>query len=587
MIRYMERIIAFCCNLIWVSICFPSYVNFEASGRFVAWVQKRILLKIIKRNRKTCLGLKYDFSTIQKLREFQQRLPVTTYEDYFGYIARIKKGEEHILTFDKVVRLIPTSGSSAASKYIPYTSALKKEFLRGIRSWVFALYTANRELFWGKHYWSITPLGEDIMNHHKGGVPVDFGQDGDYFSRIERIILSLLLVIPQDAGKIRDIKSLRYVSLLYLLTERELRFVSIWNPLFFTLMLRDLPGLFPQLLNDLNDRRIHESIELPVELRCKLERKIHITERRLAELKVIYDSWKTDPGGLLFNKIWPHLRVISCWASANATHCIQELSRMFPNVAIEPKGLMATEGIVSLPLFENYGDSRFLAITSHFYEFLEMDTNESFCVNSYARLACELEVGKKYMVLLTTSGGLYRYNLQDIIEVTGFKGKVPLVKFIGKADYISDLAGEKLNAFHVEGVLHQLFAESGIQPLFYLLAPEQNGNHSYTYTLFMQVNDQDRQKIAFCPERLDTELSKNFHYRYCRKLGQLVMARIFLISAAELPEQVYFSHMALKKSVKGSTMKIPVLSKELEWSKVFQGEFIGLKAMAESNAAGS
>ena len=54
-------------------------------------------------------------------------------------------------------------------------------------------------------------------------------------------------------------------------------------------------------------------------------------------------------------------------------------------------------------------------------------------------LAHELELNKQYEVVLTTSGGLYRYKLRDIIEVMGFDEGVPLFRFVGKAGYISDL----------------------------------------------------------------------------------------------------------------------------------------------------
>ena len=63
-------------------------------------------------------------------------------------------------------------------------------------------------------------------------------------------------------------------------------------------------------------------------------------------------------------------------------------------------------------------------------------------------------------MILTTSGGLYRYRLKDIVRVTGFAGSVPLIKFMGKQDKVSDLFGEKLN----ERFVQDTFSALGLVP---------------------------------------------------------------------------------------------------------------------------
>lgn len=44
----------------------------------------------------------------------------------------------------------------------------------------------------------------------------------------------------------------------------------------------------------------------------------------------------------------------------------------------------------------------------------------------------EVEVGKRYEVLCTTNDGLWRYTLDDIVEVVGFSPTdgQPLIKYI-------------------------------------------------------------------------------------------------------------------------------------------------------------
>src|SRR5262249_44287427 len=105
---------------------------------------------------------------------------------------------------------------------------------------------------------------------------------------------------------------------------------------------------------------------------------------------------------------WPNLQLISCWADAGAAVHVPALREAFPKVEIQSKGLIATEAFVSLPLFSYDGAA--LAIRSHFFEFEEISTT------GRCRLAHEIERGGRYRVIVTTAGGLYRYQLRDEIE---------------------------------------------------------------------------------------------------------------------------------------------------------------------------
>src|SRR5207249_3288149 len=128
---------------------------------------------------------------------------------------------------------------------------------------------------------------------------------------------------------------------------------------------------------------------------------------------------------------WPRLALISCWADAAAARCLGEVRALFPAVELQPKGLIATEGMVSLPLAGR--PAPVLAARCHFFEF-EEERARGRC-----RLAHEVEAGGRYRVVLTTAGGLYRYQLGDVVEVVGFEGQCPLLRFLGKGDRVSDL----------------------------------------------------------------------------------------------------------------------------------------------------
>ena len=186
-------------------------------------------------------------------------------------------------------------------------------------------------------------------------------------------------------------------------------------------------------------------------------------------------------------------------------------------MALQPKGLLATEAFISLPQAGLPGAA--LATTAHFFEFLT-DSGE-------ARLAHQLEKGGVYEVVVTTGGGFYRYRLHDAVEVVGFAGQAPCLRFAGKTDRVSDWFGEKLNERFVAGALERLFESRRLRPRFAMVAPEvapEPAAGTLRYVLYLELPDsQDGGGLG---EELDRALCENFHYAYCRRLGQLAPPRV-------------------------------------------------------------
>ena len=156
----------------------------------------------------------------------------------------------------------------------------------------------------------------------------------------------------------------------------------------------------------------------------------------------------------LFPRIWNNLTLISCWGDGAAQYQLQQLQTRFPGIAVQKKGLLATEGVVSFPL-EQAGGS-VIAYDAHFFEFIEQ-------ASAPPRLLWEIEPGKTYTVLLTTGGGLYRYNLQDKITVTDLFGDLPVVTFVGRTN-TADMVGEKLEEAQVQQALDAVLARRGSGP---------------------------------------------------------------------------------------------------------------------------
>lgn len=145
-------------NSLWYLSNLPDSLAFRLARRNVADTQASLLLRLLHRNADTDFGRRYDFASIRSVAAYQERVPLSTYDDYREAIEAIGAGQPRILTDEPVLLLEPTSGSAAATKHIPYTATLKAEFQRAIAPWIVNLCNHDPRLLWGQAYWSVTPV---------------------------------------------------------------------------------------------------------------------------------------------------------------------------------------------------------------------------------------------------------------------------------------------------------------------------------------------------------------------------------------------------------------------------------------------
>jgi hypothetical protein len=236
------------------------------------------------------------------------------------------------------------------------------------------------------------------------------------------------------------------------------------------------------------------------------------------------------------------------------------LAELFPQAQFQGKGLLATEGVVSFPL-EGY-PGHVLALRSHFFEFLPTGEEDP-------RLAHELEQVQQYEVVLTTGGGLYRYRLGDIIEVVGHLGEAPLLCFRGKTEAVSDRFGEKLNELHVRQALETTLAQHALQPNFAMVAYEDRSTPP-AYTLFIEAPGSSEPLLQAVTADLEAALQQNFHYGYCRELGQLGSLGLFRIRGQAL--DTYLA-VCQAQGQRAGDIKPVALHRLANWSQYFQRSF--------------
>lgn len=502
----------------------PAWRRFERALRDCEAAQGARLRGLLRSNAATAYGRAHRFESISSVREWQDRVPLVDYEALRPWVERAAAGEPNVLTAAPVRIFERTSGSTAPNKLVPYTTALFDEFAAATGPWLYDLHTSFADLRGTTTYWSISPATRQ-SEQTEAGIAIGFTDDTEYFGVLERFALRHMLAVPAAVARIPDVDAWADVTARHLVAAENLGLVSVWHPSFFTLLLQRIEDNLDALLDGASARR-----------------RAAVRERLQS--------------GTLGQALWPRLALVSCWADAAAARAVPLLARALPHARIQPKGLLATEGVVSFPLVRDGASICVAAVAGHFLEFVDLDSP-----TARPRLAHQLEPGAVYAPVISTGGGFYRYRLGDAVRCTGFHCQAPVLRFEGRIDQVSDLVGEKLNPHLVASALREAEQATGADLTFALIAPAADG--PLRYCLYAEgVDDATLETIC---DAVEQRLCGSHGYRYARALGQLSALR-------PVPVRDGASRYLRARAAAGQRagdVKPTYLDNRLDWSAVF------------------
>ena len=472
--------------------------------------QWRWLQKCLERNKETTYGKLYGFKNITSTEEYQSTLPIITYENIEPMIEQIARGAEDMLFAGKAMAFEVTSGSSGGAKLIPYTSESFEDFQRAILPWLqqtIEQYAINPQ----NAYWAITPINKRAEKT-EGGIAIGVS-DSQYLG-----IKSAEGIVPEWVIHLSTIEQWRVATLYWLIRYEALELISIWSPSFLLLLLEGIDRDSEELLSLLS---LGGSI---AEHKVSSDAEAH---QRLSDYLITHDT----------QILWSQLKLISLWQDGASAPYALILQRHFPSVAFQPKGLLSTECIVTTP---DISGQALLSDESGFYEFIDS--------RDEVHLAHQLHRDEVYEVVVTTSGGLYRYRTGDSVLCEGYKETKPILKFLHRVGRVSDMVGEKLSEAFVMQALSTIAG-------FAMLVPHQEEKAYYSLVIERGV-DQDVEALA-----IEERLYKNPQYRYARELGQLGVLEVVKLHN---PMDRYISYL-LSQGKRIGDIKIPRLGLDDGW----------------------
>lgn len=439
------------------------FQRFVAAARDPAAAQDAVLRKILESNRDTVFGREHGFEKLVTAAAYRTAVPVRDYEGLRPYVQRQLKGEMGVLTAEPANMFAMTSGTTGLPKYIPVTREADKRAARLMRLWLYGCLQSHPTSF---DHGSAAIASPAVESHAESGVPC-----GNVSGRIQARLPSVIrnsYVVPYEAMCVPDYQD-RYFVLARYLYAHPPSIVGTPNAATLLRIAQVATERAEELIRAIHDGTLGIDVSaLPPEIAGLAER-LEPDPHRARVLAYVHE----ETGGLLPRHAWGYLKLVGCWLGGSAGLQIPELKAAYGDVIFRDLGWLASECRMSLPISDGTA-AGVLALDQAYYEFQPVDAYGE--PSGQLLSSHELDTGGEYSVLLTTFGGLYRYDINDIVRVSGHHKRTPLVEFIRKGKDMVNLQGEKLHVNHLSAAVRACRASLGLPLTDYRLAPLDSGD---------------------------------------------------------------------------------------------------------------
>ena len=350
--------------------------------------QSDMFFSLIDRARFTDFGIKYGFSDIKTIKEFQERVPVVTYEEHFPWIERVLKGEKNVLWPSEISWFSKSSGTTnARSKFIPVSEESLNEC----------------------HYRG----GKDLLTLYLENMPESRLFEGKSVS-IGGSLHSNPFNSPAMTGDISAIIT---------------RNMPSWAEFF------RIPPPEIALLEKWEDK-MEKMIEI-----CSKEDVTSIAGVPTWTV-VLLESIIERMGAKNALEVWPNFEVFFHGAVSFTPYRTLFSEKLLPSSGVRYfESYNASEGFFAIQDDFSHQDQMLLMLDyGIFYEFLPMEEWEK----EYPKALTldEVELEKSYAVVISTNGGLWRYKIGDTVK---FTSKYPFrIKITGRTKHFINAFGEEL-----------------------------------------------------------------------------------------------------------------------------------------------
>ncbi|HQE83780.1 MAG TPA: GH3 auxin-responsive promoter family protein [Candidatus Hydrogenedentes bacterium] len=441
---------------------------FERAAADPSEAQLNLLRRMMERNRDTEYGRQYGFAGVRSFEDYRKAVPLVDYNDISDRIDRITQGEKNILTAETPVLFAQTSGTTGKPKYIPVTSTCRAG--GGMTTWLHFARKDHPKVLSGKVLIIVSPA---IEGHTESGIP--FGStSGMLVKELPKGVQSAYSV-PYDVYEVGDYEAKYYALLRFGLAD-NVTFLGTANPSSILMLAEMADRMSEQLIRDTRDGVLSSEANLTAGLRQAIESRLR---KDPARAKALEKARSKRDGRLLPCDYWPNMALLGCWKGGTVSSYIQRFPEYYdPDghgmVPIRDMGYLASEARMSIPV-SDHGAGGVLTVNLNVFEFAavkQVDDDPDGAERWQYLGAAGLEVGMEYYVFISTTGGLYRYDINDVIEVVDMWKKTPVVAFRRKGRGMTNITGEKLSVNQVIEALNRTAQALQVSPSHFRAEPD-------------------------------------------------------------------------------------------------------------------
>ena len=461
-------------------------------------IQQRVLQQLLSKAADTEYGQRFGFDSIRSYDDFAQRVPLNSYEELKGYIDRMRHGEKHVLWPGQVQWYAKSSGTTNdKSKFIP----------------------VSKQCLHDTHYAG----GTDAVCLYLRNNPKS------------RLFDGRALILGGSHAPNYNLPHSLVGDLSAILIEHI-------NPL---VNLVRVPSKRVALLADFEEKR---DLIARRAMQCRITNLSGVPSWMMAVITRVLEFSGKDT----LDQVWPHLEVFFHGGVA-FTPYREQYQRLIPSQGMHyMETYNASEGFFGLQ--NDPADPAMLLMIDYgvFYEFIPLE--EVGRPDAHALPLWQVECDRQYAMVISTSGGVWRYQIGDTVRFTSTEP----YKFVisGRTKSFINAFGEELVVDNAEKGLQEACRLTGARVSEYTAAPvfmDNAGRCRHQWVVEFDKAPADTEAFARC---LDEALQRiNSDYE-AKRYKDITLQRLELISAP----RGLFNEWLKSRGKLGGQHKVPRLS---------------------------
>lgn len=463
--------------------------------------QRGLLADLVASARRTAWGIEHHYDSITRYEQYRENVPVSQYEYLRGEIMKMVAGERDVLWPGKVRRFAQSSGTSGGkSKYIPLTDRSLSRCHYAGGADVVARYLFNHpdsRLFSGKAF----ILGGSFANE---------------------------LSLPKNV-KVGDLSAT--------LIDRITPAANLFR----------VPGKKVALMADWEQK-------LPMLVESTLKANVTNLSGVPSWFMTVIRRVMERAGASELHEVWPRLEVFFHGGIAFEPYREQYNSLIDPTKMNYMETYNASEGFFALQDDPTDPAMLLLMDVDVFYEFIplsELDSDRPKAVPAW-----EVEKGKVYALVISSSNGLWRYEIGDTVRIENVN---PLkIKIVGRTKSFINAFGEELMVYNADAALTRACQDMGVTVTDYTAAPVyaadgRKGRHQWFIAFDRRPAD-----IQSFADKLDLYLTQENSDYQAKRSGNIFLDRLEII---ETPGAIFDRWLASTGKL-GGQRKVPRLKND-------------------------